>query len=66
MIATVTSKAQITFPKGIRELLQVEPGNKVDLRPVGRTNAFARVRCSTDFGQSGKSSQHASQTLIEL
>ncbi len=33
MIATVTSKAQITLPKGIRELLQLEPGDKVDFTP---------------------------------
>ncbi len=34
MIATLTSKAQITLPKGIRELLQLEPGDKVDFRPL--------------------------------
>lgn len=33
MIATLTSKAQITLPKGIRELLQLEPGDKVDFTP---------------------------------
>ncbi len=33
MMATLTSKAQITLPKGIRELLQLEPGDKVDFRP---------------------------------
>ena len=33
MIATLTSKAQITLPKGIRELLQLEPGDKVDFAP---------------------------------
>lgn len=34
MIATLTSKAQITLPKGIRELLQLEPGDKVDFTPL--------------------------------
>ena len=34
MIATLTSKAQITLPKGIRELLQLEPGDKVDFSPL--------------------------------
>jgi antitoxin PrlF len=33
MIATLTSKAQITLPKGIRELLNLEPGDKVDFTP---------------------------------
>ena len=33
MIATLTSKAQITLPKGIRELLKLEPGDKVDFTP---------------------------------
>lgn len=33
MIATLTSKAQITLPRGIRELLQLEPGDKVDFTP---------------------------------
>jgi antitoxin PrlF len=33
MIATLTSKAQITLPKGIRELLHLEPGDKVDFTP---------------------------------
>jgi antitoxin PrlF len=33
MMATLTSKAQITLPRGIRELLQLEPGDKVDFTP---------------------------------
>ena len=33
MIATLTSKAQITLPRGIRELLKLEPGDKVDFTP---------------------------------
>ena len=34
MLATLTSKAQITLPKGVRELLQLKPGDKVDFRPL--------------------------------
>ena len=33
MIATLTTKAQITLPKGIRQLLKLEPGDKVDFSP---------------------------------
>lgn len=33
MIATLTTKAQITLPKGIRQLLKLEPGDKVDFIP---------------------------------
>lgn len=33
MQTTLTSKAQITLPKGIRTLLQLEPGDKVDFVP---------------------------------
>ena len=33
MIATLTTKAQITLPKGIRQLLKLEPGDKVDFTP---------------------------------
>jgi antitoxin PrlF len=33
MLATLTTKAQITLPKGIRELLKLAPGDKVDFTP---------------------------------
>ena len=33
MQSTLTSKAQITLPKGIRTLLQLGPGDKVDFIP---------------------------------
>ena len=33
MQTTLTSKAQITLPKGIRTLLQLQPGDKVDFVP---------------------------------
>ena len=33
MLATLTTKAQITLPKGIREILKLEPGDKVDFTP---------------------------------
>ena len=48
MIATLTSKAQITLPKGIRELLQLEPGDKVDFRPLpdSRVSAAKAARVS--------------------
>ena len=48
MIATLTSKAQITLPKGIRELLQLEPGDKVDFRPLpdGRVTVAKAARVS--------------------
>lgn len=52
MIATLTSKAQITLPKGIRELLQLEPGDKVDFtpQPDGRiTVAKAALTSQTSF-----------------
>ena len=32
-MATLTTKAQITLPKGIRELLKLEPGDTVDFMP---------------------------------
>ena len=46
MIATLTSKAQITLPKGIRELLQLEPGDKVDFapQPDGRVTVAKAAR----------------------
>ena len=45
MQTTLTSKAQITLPKGIRTLLQLEPGDKVDFvpQPDGRVTV-AKVR----------------------
>lgn len=48
MIATLTSKAQITLPKGIRELLQLEPGDKVDFapQPDGRVIVAKAARAS--------------------
>ena len=33
MLATLTSKAQITLPKVIRELLKLEAGDKIDFTP---------------------------------
>jgi antitoxin PrlF len=33
MLATLTSKAQITLPKGVRTLLGLEPGDQVDFAP---------------------------------
>lgn len=33
MIATLTSKAQITLPRALRELLGLQPGDKVDFAP---------------------------------
>ena len=46
MIATLTSKAQITLPKGIRELLKLEPGDKVDFmpQPDGRVTVAKATR----------------------
>ena len=46
MIATLTSKAQITLPKGIRELLQLAPGDKVDFapQPDGRVTVAKAAR----------------------
>ncbi len=32
MIATMTSKGQVTFPKSIRDLLKLETGDKFDFR----------------------------------
>lgn len=48
MIATLTSKAQITLPKGIRELLKVEPGDKIDFapQPDGRITVAKAARTS--------------------
>ena len=34
MLATMTSKSQITLPKDIRALLQLEPGDKVAFLPL--------------------------------
>ncbi|OQW88845.1 MAG: hypothetical protein BWK72_07850 [Rhodoferax ferrireducens] len=34
MLATMTSKSQITLPKDIRTLLQLEPGDKVAFLPM--------------------------------
>ena len=46
MIATLTSKAQITLPKGIRELLKLEAGDKVDFtpQPDGRVTVAKATR----------------------
>jgi antitoxin PrlF len=48
MIATLTSKAQITLPKGIRELLALKPGDKVDFTPEpdGRITVTKATRTS--------------------
>ncbi|MEI8030175.1 MAG: type II toxin-antitoxin system PrlF family antitoxin [Comamonadaceae bacterium] len=34
MLATLTSKSQITLPKDIRLLLQLEPGDKIAFLPM--------------------------------
>lgn len=34
MLATLTSKSQITLPKDLRTLLQLEPGDKVAFLPL--------------------------------
>lgn len=46
MFATLTSKAQITLPKGIRELLKLEVGDKVDFTPLpdGRVTVAKATR----------------------
>ena len=46
MIATLTSKAQITMPKDIRELLGLKPGDKVDFmpQPDGRVTVAKAAR----------------------
>ena len=53
MLATMTSKSQITLPKDIRALLQLEPGDKVAFLPlpdgqiaVSKANkaSFAKLR----------------------
>ena len=48
MLATLTSKAQITLPKGIRELLKLEAGDKVDFtpQPDGRITVAKATRSS--------------------
>jgi AbrB family looped-hinge helix DNA binding protein len=54
MIATLTSKAQITLPKGIRELLALKPGDKVDFTPEldGRITVTKAARASqTSFAK---------------
>jgi antitoxin PrlF len=33
MLATVTSKGQVTVPKDIRERFNIAPGSKLDFRP---------------------------------
>ena len=33
MLSTLTSKAQITLPKDVRQMLQLEPGDKVAFVP---------------------------------
>jgi AbrB family looped-hinge helix DNA binding protein len=53
MLATLTSKSQITLPKDIRLLLQLEPGDKIAFLPmpdgqitVSKANkaSFSRLR----------------------
>lgn len=53
MLATVTSKSQITLPKDLRALLQLEPGDKISFQPlpdgqiaIAKANkpSFARLR----------------------
>lgn len=34
MLATMTSKSQITLPKDVRAMLQLEPGDKVAFLPL--------------------------------
>ncbi len=48
MLATLTSKAQITLPKSIRELLELQPGDKVDFtaQPDGRVTVAKMARAS--------------------
>ena len=53
MLATLTSKSQITLPKDVRALLQLEPGDKIAFLPmpdgqiaVSKANkdSFAKLR----------------------
>lgn len=53
MLSTVTSKSQITLPKDIRRMLQLEPGDKIAFLPmvdgqitVAKSNkvSFAKLR----------------------
>ena len=47
--ATITSKGQMTIPKAIRELLDLKPGDKVDLVPDAHGRVIIRGRRITRF-----------------
>jgi AbrB family looped-hinge helix DNA binding protein len=36
VLATMTSKGQLTIPKEVRTLLDLKPGDKVELLPDGK------------------------------
>ncbi len=78
MQTTLTSKAQITLPKGIRMLLQVEPGDKLDFvpQPDGRITvskvskasqaSFASLRGLLPRPQRACSVEEMNQAVMEM
>jgi AbrB family looped-hinge helix DNA binding protein len=44
VVATMTSKGQITIPKEIRDALGLEPGTKVSFTPYGPGEVRLRVK----------------------
>ena len=51
MLATMTSKSQITLPKDIRALLQLEPGDKVAFLPLPDGQIAVSKASKTSFAK---------------
>lgn len=49
MLATVTSKAQITLPKDVRTLLQLQPGDKIAFLPTPDGKIVVTKASKTSF-----------------
>ena len=49
--ATITSKGQMTIPRAVRDLLQLEPGDRVELVPLpdGGVRMRRKSRSLDDF-----------------
>jgi antitoxin PrlF len=52
VLATMTSKGQLTVPKEVRALLDLKPGDRVELIPDGKGRVVmrrAKIRSVTDL-----------------
>ena len=63
MLATVTTKGQVTIPKGIREMLNIKPNDRVDFILEGDRAVLVPVKTLKDLR--GVVSRKPRRTLAE-